>query len=202
MREVNKKILVAVLLAGIMLATPMVSAVPWNPKPNNEKFQDYGVVGTFNYLDIYLAPIEYVPSFDIVNKAIVTWEENMLTYEITVDGETYDLDDFDYIGTGTFIFYDPVFSDPETKLDIIDQRAFHAVWDITYDFGDDDVGLDGTINVRAIISSREGMHIFSKQCTGDFKNVNIQATSGEGPNIGVFPVVTLYHEGVVSGWPE
>ena len=126
----------------------------------------------------------------------------MLFYEITVDGKTYDLDDFTYTGTATLTWYDPVF-DGTPPLGIGDYSFMHAVWRITYDFGDDDVGLDGTITVNAISSSREGMHLFSTKCTGDFKNVNMQVTQGGAPEIELPPgMVGFTHTGVVKGWPE
>jgi hypothetical protein len=199
----NKRMVVITSLFAIfIMAVPMVSAVPWDRKPNKLKWEDYDVVAYFSVMDIALAPFEYVPSSDNVKKAIKTWEENMLFYEITVDGKTYDLDDFDYIGTATLIYYDPVFLDPDTKTQIDSYSFMHAVWNIKYDFGDDGVGLDGEINVNAIVSSREGMHLFSKECTGDFKNVNIQATQGDDPELVELPLVNFAHIGVVKGWPE
>ena len=91
MKELNKKILVAVLLAGIMLAVPLVSAVPWTYPKNNDKFEEFAVVGSFSFLDIIFGDHQYVPSFDEVNKLVISWEENMLSYEISVDGKTYQL---------------------------------------------------------------------------------------------------------------
>jgi hypothetical protein len=68
-----------------------------------------------------------------------------------------------------------------------------------YDFGDGDGGLDGTLTMLALITGNtvflseemKPMWITSLQGTGDFKNVNIKATS-----------VAPYHVGIVSGWPE
>ena len=63
-----------------------------------------------------------------------------------------------------------------------------------YDFSAFAGGIEGTITMLALTTSgaKRAMHISSLQGTGHLKNVNIQATMGEG----------FTHLGVVKGWPD
>ena len=199
-KELNKKILVAVLLAGIMLAVPLVSAVPWTYPKNNDKFEEFAVVGSFSFLDIIFGDHQYVPSYDEVNKLVISWEENMLSYEISVDGNTYTLGvDFTYTGIATLILYNPVFTEP-TKLWTEDVSQSHTIVDYMYDFGDDDGGIDGTLTMRYVVNKGTGS-INTLAGTGDLRNVQIKATAWNVFDPATY-ILTIYHEGRVSGWPE
>ena len=102
-------VIVASLLVLSMTLTPFALAKPWSTR-NNDKFQTFDVEATFDFMDVMLGDHQYIPSRENVKKLIITWEEDVDTYEIKVGDNYYYLsDDFAYSGTATWIFYDPVF---------------------------------------------------------------------------------------------
>ena len=87
----NREILLTVLaLAFVLLATPFVSAVPGAPK-NNSKFQTWHYEKAVNFgLDIIVGGEHvYIPSFEEVNRLVISSDAGFLSYEITVGSNTY-----------------------------------------------------------------------------------------------------------------
>jgi hypothetical protein len=207
----NKKITLIVLaLAVVLLATPLVSAKPWAYPKNNDKFEKFGVTFEFDW-GPSLITANYIATAGLTeaNKVVVVYEEQPLVYEIRI-GEgagmrTYTLgDDFTYSGEATATTWDPILPyafDPGNALGtlFIPGSRQHFRVDYVYDFSAVPGGLEGTITMLAlvtgngqILSGDHPMFITSLEGTGDFKNVNIQATTD----------ASFDHAGLVSGWPE
>jgi len=201
----KKKILLTVLaLSVVLLATPLVSAVPWTYPKNNEKFQEFEGMGTFSILDILNGEHQYIPSFEKVNKLTIIYTEPHLTYQITVDGNTYQLGtDFLMTECRTIaVFYDPVFDDP-AKLYPIEPGGYRAEHDLvywTFDFSAIPGGIEGTLPMKLVGTNEENRFINSLAGTGDLQNVQIKATA----TLTFTPPITLnaFHTGRVSGWPD
>jgi hypothetical protein len=197
----NKKVFViAALLLALPVLTAMAHATPWTER-NNDKFQTYEATGTFSILDFLTAERQYIPSFDEVNKMIVSWEGPHLTHQIMVGGNTYQLGtDFLYTdGLTIEAIYDPVFSDP-AKLMPDDYRArnIRVYW--TYDFSAFPGGIEGTLRMQLVAPDEKNRFVNSLSGTGDLENVQIKATASTS----FTPPTTLnsLHVGIVSGWPE
>ena len=201
----KKKIPVIVLALSVgLLVTPLVSAVPWTYPKNNEKFQEFEGIGTFSVLDILNGEHKYIPSFEKVNKLIISWTEPHLTYQITVDGNTY------YLGTDFLmtecltvaVFYDPVFDDPAKLYPVMEDgyRVEHDFVYWTFDFSAFPGGIEGTLRMQLVGLGMKNRFINSLAGTGDLKNVQIKAT----PTLTFTPPITLnaFHTGRVSGWPD
>ncbi len=196
-----KKTTFAVLtLAIIVVATPLVSAIPLEEK-NNDKFQAFSTTGTFSIMDVVFADHKYIPSFDNVNKIAASWEENMLTYTITVGSNSYYLGtDFAHTGYSVETAFDPVFADP-AKTKVVSYRAKETMIDYTFDFSAYPGGIEGTLNMRAVFTQGIGF-INSLSGTGDLQNVQAKET-GLGSSFNpVTKIVTVAHAGLVHGWPE
>lgn len=184
----NKKILVVIaILAVSLMFTPLTFAESWEYPKSNEKFESFD---TAFWLDLFgllfSGEWTWMPSIENPNKLIISYEEEMDFHTITIDEtQVYYLDeDFTYSGISVMTIYDP------NPLDIFDSRKMTFRVDYMYDFTNLD-GLEGTIQMLAI-QTGETMHIRSLQGTGDFQNVQIQATLDELGS----------HTGVVIGWPE
>ena len=205
-REVKKKVLAitVVLMAVAILATPLVSAVPWSYPKNNEKFQEFEGLGTFSILDILNGEHQYIPSFERVNKLVISWTEPHMTYQITVGENTYQLG-IDFLMTECLtiaVFYDPIFDDP-AKLYPIEPGGYSAEHDFvfwTYDFSAFPGGIEGTLRMKLVGTNEGNRFINSLAGTGDLQNVQIKAT----PSLSFTPPIYLnaLHTGVVYGWPE
>ena len=189
------------LMAVVMLATPMVSAVPGAYLKNNEKFKEFSIESSSNLFELIFAPDHrWIPSFDKVNKLIINAEITQITSVISFDGNTYTLGiDFTVTCHAKDTCYDPIFVTP-TKLWPMGSREAKTVNEYMYDFSGD---LEGTLEVREVGTSMSTpWHVFSLRGTGDFQNVQIRATSlmtSFDPSSGI----NTYHtEGIVSGWPE
>ena len=187
----NNKILVsftAFLIVAIML-TPLALAKPWTAPKNNAKFKPFSAVVVPG---ASLRVVEYIPSEENPNKIVNSWvEEPMTAYFITVDTVTYSLGtDFEYTGFAVYTAIGDEFTPNAFGL-LQGDKVNHFRVEYMYDFIDGPSGIDGTLQMLAITSSSEGMHIRSLQGTGDLQNVQIQATAAG-----------LTHTGIVSGWPE
>ena len=201
----NRKILLIIAaLSAVLLATPLVSAVPWIYPKNNEKFQAYQAVGTFSVLDMVFGDHEYIPSFEKVNKLIISFDEPHLTHEITVGGNTYQLGT-DFLMTDCLtnaVFYEPVFDDPAKLLPITPDgyRFEHDLVYWTIDFSAIPGGIEGTLRMQLVATNEENTFINNLAGTGDLQNVQIKATA----SVSYVPPLTLsaLHVGIVSGWPE
>jgi hypothetical protein len=199
---VNKKILglVAIFLAGAMLATPLVSAKPWENPKNNEKFQTYTAVVVADWFgQVY--NVELVPPMEgkYPNLAVISWEEKMLDHTITVGENEYNLgEDFEYTGFAVLTVWDPL-PVPPGNFPPGSKISFDVKYMYTFLPAS---GIEGTISMHAIATAESfddvtipgAMFVASMQGTGDLINVNIKATGGA--DIGVT------HNGIVSGWPE
>jgi hypothetical protein len=202
---VNRKSLFTVLaLSAVFLATPLVSAVPWTYPKNNEKFQAYQAVGTFSILDIVSGNHKYIPSFEKVNKLIISFDEPHQTHEITVGGNTYQLGT-DFLMTDCLtiaVFYDPVFDDPAKLYPTMPDgyRFEHNLVYWTIDFSAIPGGIEGELRMKLVATGEENRLINSLSGTGDLQNVQIKATA----SLSFTPPFTLnaLHIGTVSGWPE
>lgn len=205
----NKKIfgIIVSLLAVSLLVTPLALAKPWNYPKNNPKFEQYGVTYSFDWSNYMMA----AAGLEEAKKVIVTFEEQPTpNYQIRI-GEAgpgqrvYNHTiDFVYSGVATLTVWNPVLPyvfDPNDVLGtfFVQGSKQHFRVEYMYDFSAVPGGLEGTLTLVAITSGNslvlggdKPMHIFSTMGTGDFKNVNVQATAG--------PDAT--HMGIVSGWPE
>ena len=193
-----------VVFASLLMMLPIITtnfayANPWVEK-NNEKFETFYSAGKFNaFAVVGSADRIYVPSFDNVEKIILTWSENYLTYEIKVGGKTYNLiTEFVVSGITEQVYWDPVFGASDiNKIHPVSSRATHTTNDCTFNFLPAS-GLEGSFTIRTIV--REGNHrTTSLSGTGDFKNVQIQAEVSQIPAL---PFVTIFNNGLVIGWPE
>ena len=205
MREVKRKVLgfAVVLLAVAMLATPMVQAVPGAPK-NNAKFQTWHYEKTNNFVlgFIVLGDHQYIPSFEKVNRLIISSPFGFLTYEITVGSTTYYQGvDFDCVDTFTVAsFNKPVFDQPEKLYPSESQTSLLKVY-TTFDFSAYPGGIEGTLQMQEIgnagvtkTSSLEG--------TGDLQNVQVKAVYAVAGFDDVTGVLTVVDDGTVIGWPN
>jgi len=193
---------VGITLIAFLLLSPLAIAAPLKEK-NNDKFQTFSVTGRFSWFSYLTGDHYYVPSTDNVNKAIIEFDENMITYDITIGEHTYHLGtDFTYTGHVKFVYLDPVYtlSAPYTLLYPTSYRGqYHAIIDYCYDFSTS--SIDGTINMQCVGSSG-GQYISSLSGTGDLQNVQIKAQVTDNDyNPGTY-VITIYHSGIISGWPE
>jgi hypothetical protein len=197
---VNRKALLTVLaLAVVLLATPLVQAIPLEEK-NNDKLQSYHDSGTFNYVAEQMGAVRtYIPSFDQVNKMVMEMDEVFVAYEIVVGGsKTYHMaTDFAYEGHVAVTYYDPVFGD-DAKTQVLESRAVDTKVDYMFDFSAIPGGLEGTLNMHAVFTRYGG--ISSLSGTGDLQNVQIQAANLEGSFTPPF-YITVNHGGWVVGWP-
>jgi hypothetical protein len=171
---------------------------------SNEKFQAYQAVGTFSVLDMVFGDHEYIPSFEKVNKLIISFDEPHLTHEITVGGNTYQLGT-DFLMTDCLtnaVFCEPVFDDPAKLLPIIPDgyRFEHDLVYWTIDFSAIPGGIEGTLRMQLVATNEENTFINNLAGTGDLQNVQIKATA----SVSYVPPLTLsaLHVGIVSGWPE
>ena len=209
----NKKILVSfvALLVVSMTLTPFALAKPWNYPKKNPKFEQYGVTISFSFENLIAETYVATADLEEANKVVIVCDEQpMPGYQIRIGEEgpgqrVYNYgEDFDYIGVDTLTVWNPVLPyafDPENALMtlFLGGEKYHFRVDYMYDFSAFAGGLSGTIKLVALVTGNselvlggKPMLITSLQGTGDFANVQIQATAG----------ATGGHEGVVIGWPE
>lgn len=202
-REV-KKAVVVILALTLLTILPMVALVQADAliEKNNDKFETFAVTGKFPFSEIALAEHQYVPSKENVNLLVITYEETFSSMEIDIGSDTYKMGtDFAYEGQAKYVFHDvtawlvisgllPAYLWPSTG----GYRSNMLTVDYKFDFSAFQGGLEGTLNMMAVNG-----HINSLSGTGDLQNVQIK---GEIlPSTG-FPIITIHHEGIVSGWPE
>jgi hypothetical protein len=196
----RRESVIVLVLAIIMLATPLVSAVPLKEK-NNDKFQTFGTQGTFSLFDIVNGDHQFIPSFDKVNKMVTRYEENMLTYTITVGSKTYYLgSDFAYTGNTVEVLFDPIFGDPGKTI-VLGSRYEEIFVDYMFDFSAYPGGIEGTLNMHAAYTNGNGF-TRSLSGTGDLQNVEVKEIGLEGSFDPNTFMETVNHAGLVHGWPE
>jgi hypothetical protein len=169
------------------------TAVAWN------------VDGSFSFVDMLRANHTYVPADKIANpvqKLTISWDIKMITSDIKVGGVTYSLGkDFTYTGRAEFIFYNPSFANP--ALGYLYPSGFsreEGTLNYMYNFSAVPGGLEGTLSMLNVMDEVTGSGV-SVGGTGDFKNVEVKATSYnwfDAANL----VINVYHDGMVSGWPK
>jgi hypothetical protein len=190
------------VLTVVLLATPLIGTVAaHDANCHHDRWQKFDVAGSFSFLDILQADHKYWPSTDNVRKLVMNWDENMITYDITVGGITYSLgQDFTYSGHAEFIFYDPVFENPQlgnlypTGFSAEKIRIFYK-----YDFSVVPGGLEGAIHLAATLEN-DVLTIRSLWGTRDFRDIRLRATSTDTFDEATL-TVNLLHDGWVSGWP-
>lgn len=189
------------LITFSMTMIPLVMAESWRPK-NNPKFETFEVSQRFNIAPYIIASAnpKYIPSEDKPVLLIIgPYDEQIRECTIKV-GETEYVEgvDFNYIGSAVYMVWRPngiLFGGIYPLGDIMMYKV-----EYTYDFGDDGVGIDGTLRMRAFWISDDflsfiepgSFRITSLRGTGDLRTVNIKAT-----NTGV----QSNHEGTVINWP-
>lgn len=200
----NRKFLTCIALIFIVsiFTVAIAQATPLEEK-NNNKFQTFNVLGTFSLMSYFTGDHTYIPSTDNVKKMIIEFDENMFTYDITIGSNTYHLgEDFTYTGHATMVYFDPVFGlpAPYTMLYPSGSRGqYHAMIDYCFDFSTSTI--DGTINMQCVANGG-GMYINSLSATGDLQNVQIKAEVTGNTFDPQTNIITIFHEGMVSGWPE
>lgn len=199
----NKKVsVIAVALMAIaMLAIPIVQAFPLKEK-NNGKFQEIVLYGEFNFLQVIMSTDkEYIPSFDVVNKFITNANPKYYLYTITVDGTTYTQGvDFDYVPiSAKYVYFDPVFKDPDTKKFLVSSRMDQLTVEWMFDFSKYPDGIEGTLMMQCI--EKQG-YCWTNSLAGtdDLRNVQIKAAPSAGVVSGL--LAWARHDGTVIGWPE
>jgi hypothetical protein len=182
-----------------MLTTPLVSAVPQKEK-KNDKFQTFSTEGTFSFFDMINGDHKFIPSFDNVKIFVTTYEENMITYTITVGSKTYSLGtDFAYTGHAVIIEYGPVFGDPDKTI-LLGSRLEKVVVDYMFDFSAYPGGIEGTLKMHSAFINGTG-YTRSLSGTGDLKNVKVKETGLPGSFDPTTFIETVRHAGLVHGWP-
>lgn len=191
-KELNKKFLLTAItvLALIMLVTPLASGQVWDKNMNNDKFKSYSSTHMPNPMPIILAEKEFKPSEEDPNVIVVSWEEAMVSYQITVGEETYSLHThFEYEGNSKWVAIGAPFT---TKLGLLPWGSKSNYWIVEYtlDFSAVPDGIEGTLDMLMIDNNGQ-TSIRSLRGTGDLQNVHIMATAVLGE-----------HTGIVTGWPE
>jgi hypothetical protein len=208
-----KKIAVVftILMVFAMLIIPMASATPLEEK-NNDKFQTYTVVSTFNLLqnlfadpNTLRAEYNYIPSLDNCQKLTISYDEIFSACSITIDGaHTYVMGkDFKYTGRVTWTFFKPEFN--SVALGVYWPSSYHSgdhMVDYTYDFSAFPDDIEGILNMHAVFNPSGGIAIYSLSGTGDLQNVQIKAAQTGTDISGGGLVLTVHHGGYVFGWPD
>ena len=193
----NRKILGLVLLAGVLLATPMVGIAQawswWCIGGESESFNVTLAVDPAFY--IMNTESKYFPSETDPCLAIFKTPELMVDYTITVGDDVYTLDDFEYSGTMVSIVCKPNLAEYAGVFTPGEKATW--MWLYQYDFSAVPGGLEGKIKMSAYLKWEPGVPTDSKICslwgTGDFRCTKIDAVidmSGGGA-----------HVGTVTGWP-
>ncbi len=197
----NRKILT---FASLLMILPIVTATfayatPWVEK-NNDKFQTFNSEGTFNVFAAGAsADRTYIPSFEVVEKMTIAWSENFITFKIKAGEKTYQLNThFEVSGISEHTYYKPVFAVTDTAKSVpVSSSASHTTARYTFTFKPAS-GLEGSFSIQTTVN--EGNHrTTSMSGTGDFRNVQIQATVSQSMAL---PFITLFNNGLVIGWPE
>lgn len=135
------------------------------------------------------------------NKIIISWEEVMTAYTITIDGISYELGvDFEYSGFAKWTVWNPT-GENHPLLGFPLGEIMELKVNYVYDFSAVPEGIDGKIRMIARIKMEDineffiagNMKIKSLWGTGDLRNTKIEATNGGAGNPN--------HIGTVCSWP-
>jgi pimeloyl-ACP methyl ester carboxylesterase len=166
----------------------------------------WDVDASFSFMDMIKANHTYVPADKVANpvqKLTISYDEKPLTCEIKVGGVTYSLGkDFTYTGHVDYIYYNPSFTSP--TLGYYYPSSFsgtETTVNYMYNFSGVPGGLEGSLSMLATMKDAVGS-IVSVRGTGDFKNVEVKATVSPQWYDAARMVVNIYHDGMVSGWPN
>jgi pimeloyl-ACP methyl ester carboxylesterase len=166
----------------------------------------WNVDSSFSFMDMIKANHTYVPADKVANpvqKLTISYDEKPLTCDIKVGGVTYSLGkDFTYTGHVDYIYYNPSFNSP--TLGYYYPSSFsgtETTVNYMYNFSAIPGGLEGTLSMLATMKDAAGS-IVSTRGTGDFKNVQVKATVSPQWYDAAKMVVNIYHDGMVSGWPN
>ena len=190
-------VMAVALMTAAMLLTPIVGLAEARGSKRIQKDCEDFEVNLTTQID---------PSaIEVVNKGykiILSWNETMTAYSISVDGKEYTLfEDFTYSGFATFTAWKPTGeSHPVFGFPIGEYMEFEVKY--MYDFSAVAGGIDGRLRMHAITRLKNAsdltvggtMEIRNVYGTGDLRNVKIKATNG-GPG-------NPNHVGTVCGWPD
>jgi hypothetical protein len=201
----NKKISLVILLSAAMLISPLAgTALATNPYTDPTALS-FHATKSFSAASIMQGNHTYTPADKVANpvqKLVISFDEKLLTCDISVNGVTYSLGkDFNYTGHVEYVYYNPSFTNP--AFGYLYPSAFSSVEakvDFMYDFSAIPGGLEGTIKMNATVKD-DATSVNSVLGTGDFKNVSIKATITtylDSVNL----VTYAYFDGMVSGWPK
>jgi len=199
----NKKILVifvTVLTFSLML-TPFAIAKPGAEK-SNEKIQTWHYEKEVPFSVLLSGEHEYIPSFEKPNILVITTTEGFISYEITVEGNTYVQGvDFDCVDVYTkYTANKPTFPDP-AQLWPSETQSAHLLVYTTFDFSAYPGSIEGQLRIMER-SSHGNTHTTSLWGTGDLQNVVVQATYYNTADDSTPPILTVYDDGTVIGWPD
>jgi hypothetical protein len=187
--KLNKKVLLLaiVILAVIMLSTPLVSAQVWNNDKNNDKFESYYV--EHENLAITDLEIDYKPNADNPNVYVLSWGDNEGDYEIVIGGEKHYYKGVDFTYDQDCVW--TAIGDPIVLGGML-MGSKSNIWRIEYefDFSAFEGGIEGTLEMLFVYNNGK-ISIRSLRGTGDLQNVQILATAVLG-----------IHSGIVIGWPN
>lgn len=178
-----------VILAVIMLATPLVNAQVWINDKNNDKFESYYVMhGIGPAADL---EVDYKPNEDNPNVIVYSWGDNVGDYyEIVIGGEKHYFRGVDFAYEQECEW--TAIGAPFINVYGVIMGSKSNIWRIEYkfDFSAFEGGIEGTLEMLFVYNNGI-ISIRSLRGTGDLQNVQILATA-----------VLYEHTGIVSGWPE
>jgi hypothetical protein len=187
------------------MITPLALAVPGAEK-SNQKFQTWHYEKEVPFTVLLFGEHEYISSKDNPNVLIITTTEGFISYEITVDDKTYVQGvDFDCIDTFTqYTATKPVFAeDDEDKLWPLDSQAktSHLLVYTTFDFSAYEGSIEGQLCImeRGNVGNTKTTSLWG---TEDLQNVQVQATYYNVADDSTPPILTVYDDGTVTGWPD
>jgi len=187
--ELNKKVslMAIVILAVIILSTPLVSAQVWNNDKNNDKFESYYV--EHENLPATDLEIDYKPNEENPNVYVLSWGDNIGDYNITIGGAKHYYRDVDFAYEQDCVW--TAIGDPIVVGGFL-MGSKSNIWRIEYkfDFSAFEGGIEGTLEML-FVSNNDKISIRSLRGTGDLQNVQILATAVYG-----------VHSGIVIGWPN
>jgi hypothetical protein len=202
----KKSFILVILFSTFMLISPLAGiTLATNPYTDPTALA-WNVDASFNFMDMIKANHTYVPADKVANpvqKLYLSYDEKLLTCDIKVGGVTYSLGkDFTYTGHVDYIYYNPSFANP--TLGYYYPSVFssaEATVNYMYNFSAVPGGLEGTLSMLA--TSKDSVSsIVSVGGTGDFKNTQVKATISPQWYDAAKMVVNIYHDGMVSGWPN
>ena len=177
-----------VILAVIILSTPLVSAQVWNNDKNNDKFQSYDII--HENLPVTDLEVDYKPNIENPNVIVYSWGDNIGSYEIVIGGEKHYFRDVDFAYEQECVW--TAIGAPFINIGGVFMGSKSNIWRIAYmfDFSAFEGGIEGTLEMLFVYNNGI-ISIRSLRGTGHLQNVQILATAVLG-----------VHSGIVIGWPN